>query len=245
MKYDLKLRPIHYACVSGGKDSLYMFYYILNHLDKYPLDYVVHFELEIDYPFIKNVIDKIESICNQLNIPFMRIKPTNSFDYYYKKYGYPNRIARWCNKNYKLSCDKQFRDMVKSWNCRPVAYIGFCANETRRFKYILGHWKEEDICYPLAEENILEDSILEWAKEQDIYNNYYRFFTRCGCMGCPCSSLKEYTYLYIYYNEQYLKIMEMIKSTEERFKYKNYQYFYYPFEKAKWKIEHSYLRISL
>lgn len=22
-KYDLKLRPIHYACVSGGKDSLY------------------------------------------------------------------------------------------------------------------------------------------------------------------------------------------------------------------------------
>ena len=30
MKYDLKLRPIHYACVSGGKDSLYMLGLILS-----------------------------------------------------------------------------------------------------------------------------------------------------------------------------------------------------------------------
>ena len=30
---------------------------ILHNLDKYPLTGVAHFELEIDYPFIKNVID--------------------------------------------------------------------------------------------------------------------------------------------------------------------------------------------
>ena len=33
---------------------------ILHNLDKYPLDGVVHFELEIDYPFIKNVIVELE-----------------------------------------------------------------------------------------------------------------------------------------------------------------------------------------
>lgn len=49
MKYDLKLRPIHYASVSGGKDSFYMLNLILNNLDKYPLDMVVNFDLEIDW----------------------------------------------------------------------------------------------------------------------------------------------------------------------------------------------------
>lgn len=49
---ELKLIPTHWASVSGGKDSLYMMDVIFNNLGKYPLDGVVHFELEIDYPFI-------------------------------------------------------------------------------------------------------------------------------------------------------------------------------------------------
>lgn len=53
MKNEMILRPSHWASVSGGKDSLYMLNLILHNLDKYPLDGVVHFELEIDYPFIK------------------------------------------------------------------------------------------------------------------------------------------------------------------------------------------------
>lgn len=56
-KFDIALRPIHYACVSGGKDSLYMLYTILQNLDKYPLDCVVHYELEIDWEWTKNVIE--------------------------------------------------------------------------------------------------------------------------------------------------------------------------------------------
>ena len=61
MKNEIVLKPSHWASVSGGKDSLYMLLYILLNLDKYPLDGVVHFELEIDFPFIKNVIDYMES----------------------------------------------------------------------------------------------------------------------------------------------------------------------------------------
>lgn len=51
----IALRPSYWASVSGGKDSLYMLNYILHNLDRYPLDGVVHFELEIDYPFIHEV----------------------------------------------------------------------------------------------------------------------------------------------------------------------------------------------
>lgn len=60
---NIALRPSYWACVSGGKDSLYMLKLILSNLDKYPLSGVVHFELEIDYPFITDVVDYMESEC--------------------------------------------------------------------------------------------------------------------------------------------------------------------------------------
>lgn len=71
----IMLRPSYWASVSGGKDSLYMLNLILHNLDRYPLDGVVHFELEIDYPFIKDVIDYMESECKRAGIRFFRIKP--------------------------------------------------------------------------------------------------------------------------------------------------------------------------
>lgn len=51
MTTEIALRPSYWASVSGGKDSLYMLNYILHNLDRYPLDGVVHFELEIGRPF--------------------------------------------------------------------------------------------------------------------------------------------------------------------------------------------------
>ena len=52
MKNEIQLRPSYWVSVSGGKDSLYMLKLILSHPEQFPLDGVVHFELEIDYPFI-------------------------------------------------------------------------------------------------------------------------------------------------------------------------------------------------
>ena len=60
MTNDIVLRPKYWASVSGGKDSLYMLMLILSRPDKYQLDGVVHFELEIDYPFIKDVVNLME-----------------------------------------------------------------------------------------------------------------------------------------------------------------------------------------
>lgn len=85
-KNEIALRPSYWASVSGGKDSLYMLNLILHNLDRYPLDGVVHFELEIDYPFIKDVIDYMESECKRFGIRFERIKPTKTWEeWYYHK----------------------------------------------------------------------------------------------------------------------------------------------------------------
>lgn len=74
MKNEIQLTPAYWASVSGGKDSLFMLNMILHNLDRYPLNGVVHFELEIDYPFIKNVIDYMQSECEKHGIQFVKQK---------------------------------------------------------------------------------------------------------------------------------------------------------------------------
>lgn len=117
MTGEIALRPSYWASVSGGKDSLYMLNYILHNLDRYPLNGVVHFELEIDYPFIHDVIDYMESECKRFGIQFVRIKPRKSWEeLYYRRFssgknkgniqGFPTRTVRWCSYTYKADANK-------------------------------------------------------------------------------------------------------------------------------------------
>ena len=154
---ELALRPSYWASVSGGKDSLFMLNLILHNLDKYPLDGVVHFELEIDYPFIKNVIDYMQSECERFGIRFVRIKPTKSWYELYERYGFPTRVARWCNDKYKLTAKKQLQEFMKKQGYYTVFYIGYCADEEKRFAKRVDLQKVER--YPLVEESIEEDTV--------------------------------------------------------------------------------------
>ena len=208
-KNEIILRPSYWASVSGGKDSLYMLNYILHNLNRYPLDGVVHFELEIDFPFIKKVIDYMESECKRFGIPFVRIKPRKSWKELYAKYGFPTRQSRWCNSHYKLDCKKQLEEFLNSRGGDLYSYIGYCVDEEDRYKK-----KKDKEIYPLVENNIREADILEWAKEQPIFNDYYKFNKRCGCMFCPMSSMKNKAYLLKYYPEKYEELIRLVKETE-------------------------------
>lgn len=215
---DIQLRPAYWASVSGGKDSLYMLKLILSNQNEYPLDGVVYFELETDFPFIRDVIDYMEAECRKHGVRFVRIKPRESWMELYNKYGYPNRIVRWCNSQYKLDCKKQL-DMIERGRGRyTVYYIGFCADETKRFKP-----KDIDkgiVRYPLVEKGIDESYILRWAAQLPIYNDYYKYNKRCGCMMCPMASRINVAYTKLYYPAEYEKYMAYIKDSEKRFGYK-------------------------
>lgn len=206
---EIKLQPKYYASVSGGKDSLYMLNLILHNLDRYPLHGVIHFELEIDYPFIKNVIDYMENECIKYGINFIRIKPRISFWELYNKYGFPTRKARWCNNMYKLDCKKQFNELQNQLGNDVFYYIGYCVDETSRYNKI----RLNEI-YPLVENNIKESTILDWAKTVDIFNDYYKYNDRCGCMFCPMLTLKELAYMYKFYPNEYEKYIYMMKQHE-------------------------------
>lgn len=211
----IELRPIHYASLSGGKDSLYMLGLILANQDKYPLDMVVNFDLEIEWEISKKVVSYIENKCKEANIKFVRIKPRKSWDELFSKYGFPIHSAKWCNSMYKLDCKRQLNKWIAEQNCRPIAYIGFCADETKRFKYDLGDWEKQDICYPLAEEGIEEKQILEWARKQPIFEGYYDYLDRMGCKACPMARMIEWAYLLYKEPEYYAKAIEQLKETKE------------------------------
>lgn len=221
MKSEIALRPSYWASVSGGKDSLYMLNYILHNLDRYPLDGVVHFELEIDYPFIHDVIDYMESECLKYGIRFVRIKPQKTWEELYytssckteRIYGFPTRTARWCNNKYKLDSKRQLSEWMNSIGYYVIHYIGYCADEQHRFNKRLSAQKVER--YPLVENGIIEDEIWEWAKTQPIFNHYYETNKRCGCMYCPMSSYLNYAYLYKYYPDNFKYMIDKMRETEQ------------------------------
>lgn len=218
MKNELTLIPTYWASVSGGKDSLFMLKLILSQPERYPLNGVVHFELDIDYPFIKNVIDEMEKECKRYKIPFVRIRPRKTWEeLFYSKsssgyiYGFPTRVSRWCNSRYKLDAKKQLVEYMKSLGKDVICYIGYCADEVNRIIKRVGR-KE---IYPLAENGIEENIILEWAKTVDIFNNYYLANRRCGCMYCPMSSRMTFAYLYKYYPSEWKYMIEKMRETEK------------------------------
>lgn len=212
MATGLTISPSYWASVSGGKDSLYMLNLILHNLDRYPLDGVVHFELEIDYPFIHDVVNYMEQECKRAGIPFLRIKPRKTWKELYDKYGFPTRKARWCNSKYKLDCKKQLNDFLKSKGCYAITYIGYCADEQNRANAKSRNKLKQ--VYPLIENGILEDTILEWAKTQSIFKDFYKYNKRCGCMLCPMQSLSEQAYLAKYYPLHYAEMNSLASETE-------------------------------
>ena len=92
-------------------------------------------------------------------------------------------------------------------------YVGYCADEEKRFLKRLDAKKTE--IYPLAENNIQEIEILEWAKHQPLFNRFYETNTRCGCMYCPITSYINYAYLYKYYPDNFKYMIEKMRETEK------------------------------
>lgn len=171
----------------------------------------------------------MEQRCLKHGIKFVRIKPRKTWKELYAKYDMPRKFVRWCNNMYKLDCKRQLNDWIKSQNYRPIAYIGFCADEVKRFNYEVGtDWNIQEECYPLAEEGIDEDQIWQWAKNVPMFHNWYRHFKRQGCMFCPMLTVKQQAWMYLNYPDKYDELIGYIKEWEAKY---NSYYYEKPLEK--------------
>lgn len=154
----------------------------------------------------------MQSECERFGIRFVRINPTKTWGELYERYGFPTRVARWCNDKYKLTAKKKLQEFMKKQGFYTVFYIGYCSDEEKRFAKRVDLQKVER--YPLVEESIEEDTILAWAKTQPIFNHYYETQKRCGCMYCPMSSKLNYAYLFKYYPMQFDFMIKKMRETE-------------------------------
>lgn len=207
---EIQLKPWYVADVSGGKDSLFMLYKIMENPSMFPLDAIIHYKLEIDWEFTNNVCDKYKKLSKKLNIPYIEITPTRSFKELYEKYGMPTRRARWCNNIYKLDCKKQYEKYQKEHGYKVIHYIGFCADEVKRFK-------DNDDIYPLVQLGIEEKTILNWARNIPLFDNWYKVNDRQGCMFCPCLTRREQAYMLLHYPDKFNEYIIMIKEYEKKF----------------------------
>lgn len=207
MKNEIQLEKMHVAMLSGGKDSLYMFAHIMANIDRYPLDAVIHIKMPFDYPWIDNVMAYVKEKCEILGIKYYEFTPRKTFEEEYNKYCYPSRIARWCNRSFKMDT---LRDIDKAFpKNKVIRYVGLCANETSRVKD-----KDNEI-YPLYEMGVFEETIWKWAKNQPLFNDYYKYNRRQGCMYCPMQDMNNSKYNSIYYPDIYNWYMGLAEESEK------------------------------
>lgn len=114
----------------------------------------------------------------------------------------PTRTTRWCNSEYKLSALKAIQGDL------GTQYIGLCCNELKRMK------SNKMLQYPLIENGVYENTILKWAQNNPIFNDYYLYCTRQGCMYCPMISRMGLAYLYVYYPEHYNTFIQLYRKSE-------------------------------
>lgn len=214
----IALRPSYWASVSGGKDSLYMLYLIMQHPERWPLDGVVHYELENDFPFIKDVVARMREICEKAGVQFYSFTPEKTWMDLYETYGYPHIKKRWCNNCYKLGGgERKLKAFLREQGKYLVSYIGFCADETKRFRFELNdRGQKVTQIYPLAEAGISEDYIWRWARTEPVFNEYYVYNKRCGCICCPLSSYQNLAYAEQFYPDVYEFYMNLAEEDEQR-----------------------------
>lgn len=104
----------------------------------------------------------------------------------------------------------QLVDYMKSLGYNTTFYIGYCKDEANRYSKRMLNER-----YPLVEENIIESDILNWAKELPIFNDYYKYNKRCGCMYCPMSSYLNLAYLYKYYPDNFNYMIDKMRTSEK------------------------------
>jgi len=83
--------------------------------------------------------------------------------------------------------------------------LGYASDETRSVQ------DEENLhfIYPLKEYNYKELEVLQLTRKWNIYNTYYDFFFRGGCIGCPKQGIDQLQKTYKFYKCQFAKWLEI------------------------------------
>ena len=172
----------HVLGLSGGKDSAALAVWMNNNYSNIDVEYYftdTGYELQETYDYL----DKLKT---RLDKPIKYIQPTNSFDYYMKKYNnfLPSQNARWCTIEMKLKSFEQWIKPSLKENVEIFTYIGIRFDERGR----TGYKSNNPLIipkFPFIDDKISKENVLEILDNAGLgLPDYYKWRSRSGCSFC-------------------------------------------------------------
>ena len=218
------------ASCSCGKDSVAM---VLTLIEKeYPLDCVVFLDTGKEFQAIYKVWDQLAKILDKHCIRHVRLKPYNTFDYYFSEHEVNTRSgeskigysccggrSRWMTTMKTMQISNFYKTNYP--NDTICEYIGLASDELDRVKI-----KRENTVkiYPLILWGMTENDALvkafkygiEWLEPNG--TNLYQVLDRVSCYCCGNKNLKELKAIYQYLPEYWQKLKEMQDKTSIPFR---------------------------
>lgn len=213
------------ASVSMGKDSIAMFYLILE--KKYPLTHVVYYDTGVDFKCIHSISEKIEQECKILDIEFVRLYSSSPFLYDMLDKPVKNRTDgtkgySWCGGTSRWGTSKKTSAINKylaSLHDSITEYIGIAFDESHRMKFS-GRYRFR---YPLIENRFTEKMCLQYCRNKGITweengIDLYEILDRISCWCCSNKNTKELRNIYHYLPEYWKNLVDLESKTHKTIK---------------------------
>ena len=176
------MKERHVLGLSGGKDSAALAVHMSEKYPDTPIEYFftdTGYELDETYKFL----DKLKT---RLSRPIKYIKPTNTFDYYMKKYNnfLPSATARWCTIEMKLKPFEAWIAPSLKEGVQIYTYIGIRYDERGR----VGYKPTNPLIkakFPFVDDCIDREGVTDILQNSGLgMPAYYKWRSRSGCQFC-------------------------------------------------------------
>ena len=199
----------HILGLSGGKDSAAL---AVHMNQKHPDIDVEYFFTDTGYE-LQETYDFLNKLKTRLDKPIHYINPTNSFDYFLKKYNnfLPSQTARWCTIEMKLKSMENWLKPALDDGQEIITYVGIRYDERGR----VGYKPTNDLIkarFPFIEDCVDKEGVLEILETSGLgLPDYYKWRSRSGCTFCFFQKRSEWLGL----KENHPKAWEHAKSLEK------------------------------
>lgn len=187
---------IFYVAFSGGKDSVVALDIVQRALPHN--DFMVLFgDTGMEFSDTYQVVDKIEKICFENGIQFLKSSSSLSPIETWNKFGPPAQTMRWCCSVHKTAPQIiLLRDFLKNPHFKGMAFTGVRGDESAsRSEYddvSLGEKvKGQYSCHPILEWSSAELFAYIYARNIIINDAYKKGNSRAGCLVCPLAASKN------------------------------------------------------
>lgn len=218
---------LFYVAFSGGKDSVLVLDLVQRALPHNAFK-VLFGDTRMEFSDTYTVVKRVEDMCKDMDIEFIRAQSILSPKETWKKFGPPAQKIRWCCSVHKTTPQiLKLREILNKTDFRGMAFTGIRAEESAsRAEY-------EDIsfgekvrgqfsCHPVLEWNSAELFLYIYAHKLILNEAYKKGNSRAGCLVCPLAGYKNMWFKEQSYshndNEEYTTTLynKLIKETSSK-----------------------------